>query len=351
MANVTYLLGAGASANALPVVNQIPQRIYQTIAEIKSNMVSAGSNEDAQIITQSYNELIADLEWLQNNTIQNNNIIDKFAKKLSLSENQESLSRLKLVLSALFSYWQFKNPVDYRYDTFLTTILRHRHKFPNNCRILSWNYDFQFERAYYSVLSDIEKKQISYKTLRQMMNIAGPHNYHKASPNFQIFKLNGSCMNLIYQKDPASIPEDSDLLDFNNRIHNNLQFTFVKNYYDFKKNIEFKRPSMRFAWEDYSSWDSFSQKNDFLSSVISQIRDTNILVIIGYSFPDYNSQIDSKILSHLNNIQKVYIQDPNANNIKEKFSDVAPHIKNNLIDLRIIDPEVNNPFYIPKNVF
>ena len=39
MALVTYLFGAGASANALPVVNQISRRIYGVIDRLKESEI------------------------------------------------------------------------------------------------------------------------------------------------------------------------------------------------------------------------------------------------------------------------------------------------------------------------
>ena len=55
MALVTYLFGAGASANALPVVNQISMRIYGVIDRLKESEIK---DKDALKVVKD------DLEWL-----------------------------------------------------------------------------------------------------------------------------------------------------------------------------------------------------------------------------------------------------------------------------------------------
>ncbi|MBA2610525.1 MAG: hypothetical protein H0U95_01045 [Bacteroidetes bacterium] len=65
-----------------------------------------------------------------------------------------------------------------------------------------------------------------------------------------------------------------------------------------------------FAWEN----DSISQ--GAISCAENILKETNILVIIGYSFPTFNDDIDKrlfKLLKESTNFKKIYFQDPNAN--------------------------------------
>lgn len=69
-----------------------------------------------------------------------------------------------------------------------------------------------------------------------------------------------------------------------------------------------------FAWENLNEDYSFKE-NEVLSNALSVAEKTEILVIIGYSFPIFNREIDRKIIEIMK-IQKVYIQDKEPEKIK-----------------------------------
>ena len=54
---------------------------------------------------------------------------------------------------------------------------------------------------------------------------------------------------------------------------------------------------------------------DVIKKYATSIEDADILVVIGYTFPFFNREIDRMIFSQMECLQKIYIQDPNANNI------------------------------------
>jgi len=58
---------------------------------------------------------------------------------------------------------------------------------------------------------------------------------------------------------------------------------------------------------------------------------TMILVVIGYSFPFFNRDVDRLIIGEMKNLLKVYIQDPYAADVKETFQAINDRIDPNMI--------------------
>ena len=155
MTKVTYYFGAGASYGALPIVNQIPERIENLISLMKrdeyklNSEISYKENNIAQFSQLGIQELfIEDLEWLLEKT-KNHASIDTFAKKLFITEQDDELKRLKNAFSVFLILEQSITKTNMRYDSFFASILNDDyHPLPNNIKIVSWNYDYQFEKAY-----------------------------------------------------------------------------------------------------------------------------------------------------------------------------------------------------------
>ena len=67
---VTYLIGAGASRNALPIVTELPERILAILEKIKDTDgkildIAFTDNERLPLTKKAaLNHLIADLKWL-----------------------------------------------------------------------------------------------------------------------------------------------------------------------------------------------------------------------------------------------------------------------------------------------
>lgn len=78
--------------------------------------------------------------------------VDTFAKKLFLRGDADNLRKLKAVLSTYLAIEQARNNVDKRYDSFLASVLKlgsdKNVLLPEHLRILTWNYDTQFEKAF-----------------------------------------------------------------------------------------------------------------------------------------------------------------------------------------------------------
>jgi len=154
MSRITYLIGAGASFNALPIVEKIPERLAGFITEMESDYlrIGVGHYEDLSIsglqepISEYQNRMIQNLKWLHGESKKNASI-DTLAKKLFL-KGDSKLVDLKIGLSLFFAFEQIKNEPEPRYDAFFASILDSNLKLPDRLKILSWNYDSQIEISY-----------------------------------------------------------------------------------------------------------------------------------------------------------------------------------------------------------
>ena len=129
MNKVTYLLGAGASSKALPMVENFAERLSKFIDELRP----LATNADAATQSFAYKkidsswprnplekELVESLTWLRNE-VKRHDSIDTYAKKLFIKDDreaQENLYKLKTTLSCYLLLEQSLNPVDKRYDSF-----------------------------------------------------------------------------------------------------------------------------------------------------------------------------------------------------------------------------------------
>lgn len=249
-------------------------------------------------------DLINDLIWAQEQSSKHASV-DTFAKKLFLRNQTTDLDRLKLILSVFLLIEQLRTPFDRRYDTFYASILgKDFTDFPPNLRIVSWNYDLQFEMAYmdYTGQRDIDSGYL--KTIVKYDNTLGFSN-----DKFCIYKINGTTQ-FIGKTRRYHLLETFDK-GFNKEIYNQV----VRNYTARVSHNSEIYPLVSFAWE---------RKGDaVLPLAIEDVKDTLVLVVIGYSFPMFNREIDRMILGSMKNLEKVYIQAPDAEDTADRFEAVC----------------------------
>lgn len=314
MKNITYLFGAGASAECLPVVSQMAKRVI----DIKNIFANNFNDQNRRVkyndrLSPLAQELITELDQLAI-ICQKHSSVDTYAKMLHIKRSDD-YKNLKNILTIFFMLAQKFSPEagiklhnDRRYDNFWATILNSRTP-GNNLRILSWNYDTQFEISYANLFGD------SLRTAYSLLNIHGPNdndilNYKK--DDFAIFKLNGSARVLNYDDDngPLSLLSFSDitLRDFIEEI--------LLRYEKMKKQLLSPngcRSDISFAWD--------GNKDDYFTKIRDSISQTEILVIIGYSFPVFNRRID-KMLFDMMPTTKMYLQAQ-----EEDLSDITERLK------------------------
>lgn len=346
--NTTYLLGAGASYEALPIVNQIPKRLEafandfdpgnnETIKPLdffdgKGNLARRflyDLNDQKKLYEKYYAEIkvfYKDILWLKNESFKHSSI-DTFAKKLYL-KNDSNLEKLKYILSCFFLYEQLLK-FDKRYDSFFASILESLEEIPENIKIVSWNYDSQLEIAFSNFSdSSIEKTRDILNISSKGCEISDSSDINK----FKIFKVNGTT-NISHRTDGLF-----DIIPNFKVKKESLVASFLEIYSSPKQWKEYKS-NMSFAWEN--------SKDDskFKLHLMNSIRSTDILVVVGYSFPFFNRKMDEFILNAMKSLRKVYVQDPNsANDIIEKIKGFYPNSRNVTKPIRIVP----NTDFIPK---
>jgi hypothetical protein len=307
---VTFLFGAGASRHSLPIISEIPQRLELFIQEMKNPELTLDDKKFEGLNTKDNKQeiqrlLVDDLEWLLDLSVKHASV-DTAAKKLFIKGNWGGLTRMKVALSIFFIFEQLKNKPDYRYDAFYASLLDSSiTSFPKNVRIISWNYDFQFELAFQEYSGD---RRIS--SSQAMLNVVTKFDYRKSNDDkFKICKLNGTTT---IHKD-RGFHQYGYIDEFDKTLDKNIVENFVRNYAAAVYfNNEFY-PSLSFAWEKQYAEDNI------VEYATREILDTEILVVIGYSFPFFNREIDRKLIGSMANLKSVYFQSPDAENLIDRF--------------------------------
>lgn len=337
---ITYLLGAGASAKALPTVKAtdstkgLSQSLRSCAEKIKSDTS----------IKKTYREYIektsSDMIWLADNS-DKFGTPDTFAKYLYLQSKAE-LPRLKNALSLYFTIEQFINEKkDDRALIFLTTVMQIGNIFPTNIKILNWNYDFQIQLAaevfheekFYLGRTTVHTPPLIgyYPSLGFEFNM----NHEQSKNEFSLVHLNGLAgfyynqdyeanLNYFYNDKPRELNDILEKIIESNGKTNSL---------------------LTFAWEQ--STDSAKLLRQRVNFAKRAVEKTDILVIIGYSFPFFNRTVDKQIFESLktdNTLKKVIYQDPYKSGkfLKKQF-DLSD-------DVDIIDKTEIDNYFVPNEL-
>ncbi|HLD52075.1 MAG TPA: hypothetical protein VJA82_02115 [Sediminibacterium sp.] len=365
---VTYLLGAGASANALPIINELPSRLkefrFLLFERCDKGYDSFISSEKFQTNIQSIaRKIIVEIDWVLEE-LMHHSTIDTLAKRLYLiSSRHQDLIRLKKVLYTYFLFEQgyndseirkgFQKEVpDKRYDSFIATYISSvidSLKIPGNIKVVTWNYDIQFDIAFSKYLTDSNIDNVSAKVqiLPSLSNSDALFDYEK----FGILHLNG-VINSVFEWQITNDLRD----DFDSR-------EIVKTDYLSKLCITFanlneeKLRFLTYSWEDPQVFPyTIQEKSIIKSTAIEIFKRTDILVIIGYSFPVFNRETDRELMKNLNkNVRHVYIQDT-----KDKVEDIKNIFVNSFagdielpkskLSRRVSTVNYINQFHVPPEI-
>ncbi len=362
---ITYLIGAGASANALPVVNGMNERMEFFLNDLIriNNGKHLGHGPDFIKLRKLLEKIIT------------HKTIDTYAKKLHYKEDLDNYNLLKRFLICYLLFEQSINGEQYyfdnhtnnfvteenkktldkiskrldeRYDSFLASLLNNDRVLNQNINIVSWNYDLQFELSYadffqtkYSIDELQDKLQVFPRSLKV-------NNIDKDKSS--IIKINGTGnFRDFYVDAHTSVFDIINEAFFDERfIEILLKVLFMK-----REGVNVDN-QLKFAWEKD---EQVTKARNYSHEVI---RDSDAVVIIGYSFPTFNRDIDRLLFSGFNKDclmrsagkielikKKIYIQDKpeNAPKIKERLKAVG----NNLFDVAEIYDDVDQ-FFIPPEL-
>lgn len=325
---VVYLLGAGASYNGVPIVEHIPGELKNLIEDLKTN---ENYQLDGSIFgnfqytnTQALEELISSMEWMLEQT-NGRHSIDTVAQGFNQRQNRDDLDRIKRALSAFFLLNQAKRTPDKRYDNFLSAIIENR-VMPSNFRILSWNYDLQFEMTaeHFTGIKDLKSNQ-------EFLNVVSKYSTRNPKEGFKLFKLNGSTG--FYMNKGFRYSNSVDR--FEGELTKEIVDSIARGYAICRHTREVFS-GLSFSWE--------RDDNPIVDRACEEISDAEVLVVIGYSFPDMNTRIDKRFLKHMPHLQRVIIQDPNAHITAQRFKD----LEQSHADYEVIPRTDVSSFYIPS---
>lgn len=332
MSRIIYYIGAGASCGnrntretvnehtpnaflklheGLPIVSEIPlcllsfkdaisklevdlnkDYIYLNRMRVKGSMIET----KRQQLIESINELYqASVEHAT---------IDTYAKKLTLVRDFKRLTELKNVLCAFFVWVQLTSKPDQRYDTFLANMLQLNNLFlPKDISVISWNYDSQFEIVYqyYTKSGELpiyEKNDSLLTTIRKDMGVIFKVNGSANFGNFTAVNEIAKDKNILKEMQVVlyygDLLVDTSLMDY--QFHNQLSF----------------------------AWEQSPYEARFLNAIGEVTQDTEIVIVIGYSFPFCNREIDRQIFARMPNLKIVYLQDPHADSVEQALRAVLP---------------------------
>lgn len=360
MAYTTYLLGAGASANAIPPVKQMNLRIwelYYTLKEFSLQNNLEIKKEFDLIQFDRFNYLLEKIENLISE-ITKHYSVDTYAKKLYLKKSldyiilkhlinlyilfeqisiEEIQNQLKINYGVVTKNMneQFgvqksndlekyrRSNLDERYDVLLASIYDTEIKLPQNLKILTYNYDNQIEIAngYYENYKSI---YTHFCSLEDIFN-----------SEINIIKLNGF----------ATFEREIKMGNYEKNSITDTEFSKEKLKHPISRlnnvyNNQTNNPTnISFAWEksDYSEL--------AIQQAVEYIAESSSIVIIGYSFPEFNRKVDESLFSKLPINAKIYIQTEENSYaiIQDRLIQRAKKIKQqNIIKVNYIDQ-----FFIP----
>jgi hypothetical protein len=349
MAEIAYLLGAGASAQCIPVVKKMAEDIRELLVEIPKLLKKgkfSGYFEDTERFTalqllekdllsldikRHQLKLVTDVLEKLLEICENHYSIDTYAKKMYLTDKEE-FRQLKLDLCFYFTATQIWHPIDKRYDNFFSSVITDKGNLPNKVRLLSWNYDFQLEQSYGTYC-----KSIVIDDVRSKLQTISPfeyHNYESYANGFKVFKLNGSAR--IKTANTSSFL----LTSFSNEKEANL-VALLNGYYE--QHRRKADSELKFAWE-----------NEHYSTLIQAARyelsKITVLVIIGYSFPFFNREVDKALFAAMHNLEVVYIQDICPEDIEETMQEIEAFELKKKYGLTIYHKKNLEQFVFPKEL-
>ena len=236
------------------------------------------------------------------------------------------------MLSAFLMLEQDQKSVDPRYDYFFAYMADWDEHgtlaMPANVRVISWNYDGQFEKSFAAFFEqDNQKREVV-----DALQIVPPVTCDQYDSGISsIYKLNGTAH---IQADGSDKPgQYHDVL-----VHDqpDLLNAILLTLHAFDACLSGSAtPSIRFAWENDP------RRRDVLA-LIEEFAPVETLVVIGYSFPLFNRDIDRRVLELLSP-KEIYLQ------VAKQYPAVADRIRGIGPTVDIHEVKDEDQFFIPPS--
>jgi hypothetical protein len=311
MKRITYLLGAGASYYSHPIWKEQGEKMIELAEKYIDEKFKDFENLSPRIHVDKLNRALYEIGVFGKKSLKYGTI-DTYAKKLFLNESHPELLRLKYAVSMFFTLWQLTNDnnlksrngfnfeeIDRRYLSLMAAITekndRQGIKIKDNIKFVTWNYDLQLELAFKAFTHDNSSWDFVDQNLGFRMN-------SKFERPLQICHLNG------YH---GSYITDNKEIDF----HNYSQSKDIK---EILEKLEYMAESVDRRQINFHDTINYAWENSPIASKTREVaknifQETDILIIIGYSFPNFNKEIDKTLFEKLKGRNTtIYYQDPNA---------------------------------------
>jgi hypothetical protein len=192
-----------------------------------------------------------------------------------------------------------ENPFDARYSQLVGSIFDSTSidkPSDSPVRVITWNYDLQLERLFSQI------RDTSFFESYIDLNGDKFDSTHKSTDISKIFitRLNGFAGFL--KDDKFKFPSLDNQVEI---ITEFLEYclTILSNTSQKKR-----ANGLYFSWDEHANSQKFrfDMKRDIATSIL---ENTEKLIIIGYSFPNYNRKVDNQLLKHFSGT--VHVQNPN----------------------------------------
>ena len=347
MARIAYLLGAGASygtrvngkiKTGLPIVQEVLNELKSFHDWLDGRFSNIDKMSSSDIDAQK--SLVRDIELLQilldKDSINLFNTPDELEytlfnifTRLLPGKNKDSIiccySKIKFILCCLLMYEQNVHDYDKRYNALLKKyICEQKKNISDDVFIMTWNYDQQMEIAYSTLFNEVLPVCTASDKIIDF--------------NSNILKINGTANFYNRNKLPVKIYNKLNEEELFRKIINQYAISH-KEYVGHRHIFSDGTFTLFFSWE--GEW--FESKKTFISQ---KIKDVEQLIVIGYSFPDANYEVDSYIINHMHKLRTVYIQDI-ADTPKKNFYTLLQRLSlENTVTVKAIS-DVSS-FFIPK---
>jgi hypothetical protein len=332
--NLTYLLGAGASALSIPTVKNIKE---ESMPSKFAGFMNYCNPENVGV----------DWELLQKQ-ITSSYSFDTYAKKLKI-QRSESYRFLKIFIQCYVlvehlakSYISTENrhltPLDERYMPWLLSLINPDQKAAKNINIVTWNYDLQIQLTLCDIFNSTMDSQIYHGT--------SPYSLSNSTYNFRPIYLNGSILDLVEDidrliniKKEVSITSTGTPTGYQHDYGDTDQYfrELISKFMSMSEN----RLPLKFAWDNIDS---------VIQNTIAKIHTSDALVVIGYSFPLFNRLWDKALINGFLNSNKmkiIYVQDSSPDG---PISALRSMISSDFVeerDYRIVKETNTDMFFVP----
>ena len=166
--------------------------------------------------------------------------------------------------------------------------------------------------------------------------ISGNCDIRDLSSQMSVYKLNG-----------VACTKSDELHALQNEIGKALTKNNIGGILLGYKNVRNKvtTPTISYAWEEDTI-----QESNVVQLAIDAVKDAHFLVVIGYTFPEDNREIDNTVIKKMENLEKVYIQDFCPHEVESNFLKIRSDLE---IELKQLETGYE-PFFVPvpaeKNV-